>query len=146
MATSLNTSSQNVGGTTSPARFVPEDQEARDLIANDLDRTFFVEASAGTGKTTSLVQRMINLVQSGRTTMDRVAAITFTEAAAAELQERVRQGLERAADNGALSTGRAGTLPAGHPGPGPVQRAHPPFFCTTVAPGTAFGGRPAARF
>ena len=102
MATSLNTSGQNLGGTTPPARFVPEDQEARDLIADDLEHTFFVEASAGTGKTTSLVQRMINLVQSGRTTMDRVAAITFTEAAAAELQERVRQGLERAADNGAL--------------------------------------------
>jgi len=48
------------------------------------------------------VQRIVNLVAGGKTTMDRIAAITFTEAAAAELRDRVRQELERAAANGAL--------------------------------------------
>ena len=79
--------------------FVPSDDEARQVIATKLDDTLFVEASAGTGKTTSLVQRIVNLVASGRTTMDRIAAITFTEAAAAELRDRVRQELEKAAAN-----------------------------------------------
>ena len=84
---------------TVPAKsaFEPADGEERRVIARELDDTIFVEASAGTGKTTSLVQRIVNLVVSGSTTMDRIAAITFTELAAAELRDRVRQELERAA-------------------------------------------------
>ena len=76
--------------------FAPVDAEARRVIAAELDATFFVEASAGTGKTTSLVERVVNLISTGRTTLNRVAAITFTEAAAAELRDRVRARLERA--------------------------------------------------
>ena len=56
-----------------------------------------MEASAGTGKTASLVARLVSLVRTGRTTLDRIAAITFTETAAAELRDRVRQSLEEAA-------------------------------------------------
>ncbi|MDE2939833.1 MAG: UvrD-helicase domain-containing protein [Chloroflexota bacterium] len=82
---------------TAVATFEPSDKREREVIASELDDTLFVEASAGTGKTTSLVQRMVNLVVSGRTTMDRIAAITFTELAAAELRDRVRQELERSA-------------------------------------------------
>ena len=83
-----------------PAEFVPVDWEARSTIVERLDETLFVEASAGTGKTTSLVERVVNLIASGTTTLDRIAAITFTEAAAAELRDRVRQRLEQAADDG----------------------------------------------
>ena len=82
-----------------PVEFVPADSEARSTIVERLDQTLFVEASAGTGKTTSLVGRVVNLVASGTTTLDRIAAITFTEAAAAELRDRVRQRLEQAADD-----------------------------------------------
>ena len=78
-------------------RFVPVDEDSRRVIAEQLDETLFVEASAGTGKTASLVARLVSLVRTGRTTLDRIAAITFTEAAAAELRDRVRQGLEEAA-------------------------------------------------
>ena len=81
------------------AQFTPGDAEARRVISSNLDETLFVEASAGTGKTTSLVGRMVNLVATGRTTLDRIAAITFTEAAAAELRDKVRQELERAASS-----------------------------------------------
>ena len=76
--------------------FVPVDADVRQAIGDDLGATLFVEASAGTGKTTSLVQRVTNLVATGTTTLDRVAAITFTEAAAAELRDRVRSELEKA--------------------------------------------------
>ena len=79
-------------------KFVPVDEEERSVIAARLDETLFVEASAGTGKTASLVGRVASLVRTGRATLDRVAAITFTEAAAAELRDRVRQELEEAAD------------------------------------------------
>src|SRR5437870_2902572 len=72
------------------------DQHARDVIEGALDRTLFVEAGAGTGKTRSLVARAVNLFASG-VDIRRVAAITFTEAAAAELRERIRAELEREA-------------------------------------------------
>lgn len=75
---------------------LPQDQEARDRVAGELRRTLFVEAGAGTGKTTALVSRIVALVKSG-VPITRVAAITFTDKAAAELAERVRRELERAA-------------------------------------------------
>ena len=88
------------------SEFRPQDNEARNTIEHALDETLFVEAGAGTGKTTSLVNRILELVGSGATTLDKVAAITFTEAAAAELRERIRTELERAAENASLSDDR----------------------------------------
>ena len=38
------------------------DQAARDKIKHDLKTNFLVEAGAGSGKTTSLVERMVNLI------------------------------------------------------------------------------------
>jgi ATP-dependent helicase/nuclease subunit A len=72
------------------------DVAVRRRVLGELDRTFFVEAGAGTGKTTVLVGRMVNTIAAGGVTMQHLAAITFTEAAAAELRDRVREGLERA--------------------------------------------------
>ena len=76
-----------------------EDQPARERIINSLDETLFVEAGAGTGKTTSLVGRIVSLISRGKTTIERIAAITFTEAAASELRDRVRQELEESASD-----------------------------------------------
>ncbi|MDO8689570.1 MAG: UvrD-helicase domain-containing protein [Dehalococcoidia bacterium] len=75
-------------------KFPAVDQVHRSRIEESLDENLFVEAGAGTGKTTALVSRVVALIASGRATIDRIAAITFTEAAAAELRDRVRQGLE----------------------------------------------------
>ena len=88
------------------SEFKPQDNEARNTIEHALNETLFVEAGAGTGKTTSLVNRILELVGSGATTLDKVAAITFTEAAAAELRERIRTELEKAAENAELSGDR----------------------------------------
>ena len=79
--------------------FRAADEQARSTIRENLDETLFVEASAGTGKTTSLVDRVVNLVATGRTSLDRLAAITFTESAAAELRDRIRQQLELAGED-----------------------------------------------
>ena len=87
----------------SPTGFTPIDSDARSIIGEHLEETLFVEASAGTGKTSSLVRRVVNLVATGKGTLDRIAAITFTEAAAAELRDRARQELERAAEDSARS-------------------------------------------
>jgi ATP-dependent helicase/nuclease subunit A len=50
-------------------------------------------ASAGTGKTTSLVLRALELILSG-TPLRRLAGVTFTRAAADELRSRVAEGVE----------------------------------------------------
>lgn len=70
------------------------DQFDRDLIRHDLDHTIVVEAAAGTGKTTELVTRILNVLSSGRATVDRIVAVTFTEKAAGELKLRIRKELE----------------------------------------------------
>lgn len=81
------------------ARALPLDQDARTVIERALDRNLFVEAGAGTGKTTALVRRVVRLVATGHLAEIRqLAAITFTEAAAAELRDRIRTALEVAAD------------------------------------------------
>jgi ATP-dependent exoDNAse (exonuclease V) beta subunit len=79
------------------ARPFPTDQAARDTAVGELDRTVFVEASAGTGKTTLLVDRVVGLITSRRARMDQIAAITFTEAAAAELRDRLSQRFDELA-------------------------------------------------
>jgi ATP-dependent exoDNAse (exonuclease V) beta subunit len=72
------------------------DQAARDRIRHDLDTTLVVEAAAGTGKTTALVQRMVAAIETGRARLDGLVAVTFTEAAAGELKLRLRAALEQA--------------------------------------------------
>jgi ATP-dependent helicase/nuclease subunit A len=80
---------------TTPKGPPPPDQAARDRIRRDLGTTFLVEAGAGSGKTTSLVDRMIALLAEGRTAIDTLAAVTFTRKAAAELRGRFQVALER---------------------------------------------------
>ncbi len=78
----------------------PPDQETRDLITSvGLDQTLFVEAGAGSGKTSALVERIVNLVVVQNVRLANVAAITFTEAAAAELQSRIRVRFEQLRDD-----------------------------------------------
>jgi len=71
------------------------DEVARQRIRDDLDRTFVVEAAAGTGKTTALVSRVVSLVRTGRAELQSIVAVTFTEAAAGEMKLRVRAALEK---------------------------------------------------
>ena len=71
------------------------DAEARHLIATALDDTLVVEAAAGTGKTTELVGRIVRILAEGRTTVDKIVAVTFTEKAAGELKLRLRERLDR---------------------------------------------------
>ena len=70
------------------------DQTFRDEIIANLDENFLVEAGAGTGKTTSLVGRMLALLKQGKCAIDALAAITFTRKAAAELRARFQIKLE----------------------------------------------------
>ncbi len=69
----------------------PRDQAVRNRIKTDIDKTLFVEAGAGTGKTTSLVARIMSLITGPELVpISQIAAITFTEKAATELRNRIR--------------------------------------------------------
>ncbi|HSP34060.1 MAG TPA: UvrD-helicase domain-containing protein, partial [Thermoanaerobaculia bacterium] len=68
---------------------VARDRVERDAIRNDLDVTMLVEAAAGTGKTTNLVKRMVNLVATAGATPSTIAAITFTVKAASHLRAQL---------------------------------------------------------
>ena len=72
------------------------DAEARARIANDLDATLVVEAAAGTGKTTALVERILSLLRTGKATLRTLVAVTFTEKAAGEMKLRLRTEIEKA--------------------------------------------------
>ena len=79
----------------SEAKFI--DQEQRDRAAQDISESYIIEAAAGTGKTTVLVTRIINLIKEGEARLEEIVAITFTEKAAAELKVKLRQEMERVA-------------------------------------------------
>ena len=72
------------------------DKEEREKIKTALDTTLLVKAGAGSGKTYSLVERMLALLSSGRARINTFAAVTFTRKAAAEL----RAGPDRAGKGG----------------------------------------------
>jgi len=72
-----------------------KDEKARQRIAQDLENNFLVEAGAGSGKTSSLVKRMISEVKFGKFKVNEIAAITFTRKAAGELKERFQTALEK---------------------------------------------------
>ena len=63
------------------------DQIARKKIRHDVHSNFFVEAGAGSGKTSVLVDRMVAMVEEGMD-ISKICAITFTKAAAGEFYAR----------------------------------------------------------
>ena len=72
------------------------DVESRRAIISDFSNTLFVEAGAGSGKTTSLVSRIVMLVIRGHADIREIVALTFTNEGAASLRSKIRQELEKA--------------------------------------------------
>jgi len=79
-----------------PAPRAAGDQEARDRIRTSLDESLIVEASAGTGKTTELVHRIVAVLKEGRAKIQSIVAVTFTQKAAGELKLKLREELDQA--------------------------------------------------
>ena len=69
----------------------PRDQEQRDEATTWVHGPVLVEAGAGTGKTTLLVERILHLIRSEGVRLGEIAAITFTRKATAELKDRIRR-------------------------------------------------------
>ena len=73
-----------------PATVCLPDASARVAALTDHDRTLLVEAGAGSGKTALMAGRVALLVAEG-VRPNEIVAITFTEAAASELLERIER-------------------------------------------------------
>ena len=88
------------------------DDNARNRIVSEIKQNFFVEAGAGSGKTTMLVNRMVAMVEAG-VDISRISAITFTKAAAGEFYDKFQSLLiERSnPDSEWKDEGFAGQLP-----------------------------------
>ena len=74
-------------------QFTPDQQKVIDLR----DCNILVSAAAGSGKTAVLVERILRMIcdDSHPVDVDRLLIVTFTNAAAAEMRERIRLGLEK---------------------------------------------------
>ncbi|MBP3413297.1 MAG: UvrD-helicase domain-containing protein [Oscillospiraceae bacterium] len=66
------------------------DSLSRQKIVENIHSNFFVEAGAGSGKTTILVKRMVAMVEQGLE-VSKICAITFTKAAAGEFYDRFQK-------------------------------------------------------
>ena len=75
-------------------RWTSEQQKVIDLR----ERNILVSAAAGSGKTAVLVERIIRMLTDPEkpVDVDRLLIVTFTEAAAAEMKERIRGAIEQA--------------------------------------------------
>lgn len=75
------------------------DMKARETIRAENGRNVFIQASAGTGKTSLIVDRVIELLRIG-IPLEKLAVVTFTNAAAAELRSRIREKLRSVKNSG----------------------------------------------
>lgn len=77
--------------------------------ALDLSRHLVVTASAGSGKTTVLVERFVRILEANQQQPGEIVAITFTEEAAAQMRRRIGRRLyqrEREADSSSRGSWR----------------------------------------
>lgn len=72
--------------------------EEQQKVIDLRNRNILVSAAAGSGKTAVLVERIITMLTKdpAPVDVDRLLIVTFTEAAAAEMKERIRVAIEKA--------------------------------------------------
>lgn len=77
-------------------KWSPEQLEA----ITTMNHNILVSASAGSGKTTVLIARLLHIVKDLRISIDAILAMTFTEAAANEMKKRLAKELQKAIAEG----------------------------------------------
>ena len=68
--------------------------EAQLRAINTYDKNLLVAAAAGSGKTSVLVERIIQRLLSGSCNIDEILVVTFTNAAATEMRERIALAID----------------------------------------------------
>ena len=91
---------------TGDVRWTPEQAEAITRRGQNL----LVAAAAGSGKTAVLVERIKRLILEERCPIDRMLIVTFTNAAAVEMKEKIEKAIRKEIDRiaGALAAAAAG--------------------------------------
>ena len=69
-------------------------------------KSLLVSAAAGSGKTAVLVERVIRLIRDEDVSLENMLIVTFTNAAAAEMKERIYDALSRQLSDGGLTPDR----------------------------------------
>ncbi|MEX2644315.1 MAG: double-strand break repair helicase AddA [Acetobacterales bacterium] len=120
------------GAVSNPRVAAADRAQAR---AADPGASVWVAASAGTGKTKVLTDRVLALMLSG-TAPDRILCLTFTKAAAAEMANRINQRLARWTIAGEEELGGQVTaLTGGSAGPETLESARRLFAHVLDVPG-----------
>ncbi|MDD5922388.1 MAG: UvrD-helicase domain-containing protein, partial [Eubacteriales bacterium] len=62
---------------------------------NERGKSILVSAAAGSGKTAVMVERIIRMILDGSASLDEMLIVTFTNAAAQEMKEKIRKALRK---------------------------------------------------
>lgn len=68
--------------------------ESQKKVIDLRKRNILVSAAAGSGKTAVLVERILHKIMEDKVDIDKMLIVTFTNAAAAEMRERIRDAIE----------------------------------------------------
>lgn len=84
-------------------QMIKDEETLREKIENDFEHNYFVEAGAGAGKTSLVVNRIARQLASGYKP-EEIAAITFTNKAAQELRQRISDKVRNLSEKEPLNT------------------------------------------
>lgn len=79
---------------------MPELKQEQIKIINHQSGNILVSASAGSGKTFVMIERVIRLITENKAKVSEILAVTFTEAAATEMKERLKKALSDKINDG----------------------------------------------
>src|SRR6266480_4112878 len=71
-----------------------EPKPEQKIAAHTLDRHLSVTAGPGAGKTFVLVERYLEILRTQKVSVDNIVAITFTNRAANEMRQRIREKID----------------------------------------------------
>ena len=78
--------------------------EKQQQVVNELDENILLLASAGTGKTETLSNRIVNIIETKKAKLDEILCITFTNKAAKEMETRIKSTVKKDANKITIKT------------------------------------------
>ena len=76
-------------------KYTPQQEK----VLKDKSKNLLVSASAGSGKTATIIQKIFNLISNENIDLQQLLVITFTESASMEMKLRLKEQLFKASDN-----------------------------------------------